>query len=76
MRSCATNNMKLAIHRCIAKTKKQEPIGAYLDDAWTVGANETRVTLSDELVLDPDHVVEGNPLRDTHYEANLSVDGL
>eukprot|EP00050_Salpingoeca_kvevrii_P006215 m.288062 g.288062 ORF g.288062 m.288062 type:complete len:325 (+) comp11893_c0_seq1:162-1136(+) len=50
--------------------------GARLDDAGAVGADEARLVLADEGVLDTDHVLLGNALGDADGKGNFSLDGL
>ena len=45
-------------------------------DSWAIGSDETRFVLSEQPVLDPDHVLLGDALSDAHYEAHLRIHGL
>lgn len=47
-----------------------------LDDAGTVGADDSGGVLTPEGVLDVDHVQGGDAVGDDHHQADLGIDGL
>lgn len=51
-------------------------MSTYIDDSWTVGANEAGVALAQELMFDSHHVLLGDALSDAHHQGDLGINGL